>query len=120
MLKENWKNDLGFSKDLLMLCSRLRSDSCIVTVTMQCKSQHATYCIADLGTSAVVRVIEQCCFNRVPDPFNGQTVNFISKPPKVIESRTYVKKSQSETLLKQHCSINLTTALVPKSAQNVT
>ena len=45
------------------------------------------------GTSAVVRVIEQCCFNSVPDPFNGQTVNFILKPPKVIESRTYVKKA---------------------------
>ena len=47
---------------------------------------------ADMGTSAVVRVIEQCCFNSVPDPFKGQTVNFILKPPKVIESRTYVKK----------------------------
>ena len=48
---------------------------------------------ADIGTSAVVRVIEQCRFNSVPDPFNGQTVNFILKPPKVIESRTYVKKA---------------------------
>ena len=48
---------------------------------------------ADIGTSAVVRVIEQWCFNSVPDPFNGQTVNFILKPPKVIESRTYVKKA---------------------------
>ena len=36
--------------------------------------------------------IEQCCFNSVPDPFNDQTVNFFLKPPKVIESRTYVKK----------------------------
>ena len=51
---------------------------------------------ADLGTSAVVRVIEQCCFNSVLDPFNGQTVNFILKPPKVIESRTYVKKANLE------------------------
>ena len=34
-----------------------------------------------MGNSAVVRVIEQCCFNSVPDPFN-----FILKPPKVIES----------------------------------
>jgi hypothetical protein len=42
---------------------------------------------------AVVRVIEQCCFNSVPDPFNDQPVNFILKPPKVIESRTYVKKA---------------------------
>ena len=46
-----------------------------------------------MGTSAVVRVIEQCCFNSVLDPFNGQTVNFILKPPKVIESITYVKKA---------------------------
>ena len=27
------------------------------------------------GLGAVVRVIEQCCFNSVPDPFNSQTVN---------------------------------------------
>ena len=46
-----------------------------------------------MGTSAVVRVIEQYCFNSVLDPFNGQTVNFILKPPKV--------KSQSEAQLKQ-------------------
>ena len=46
-----------------------------------------------MGTSVVIRVIEQCCFNSVPDTFNGQTVNFILKPPKVIESRTYVKKA---------------------------
>ena len=46
-----------------------------------------------MGTSAVVRLIGQCCFNSVPDLLNGQTVNFISKPPKVIESRTYVKKT---------------------------
>ena len=50
--------------------------------------------ITDMGTSAVVRVIEQCCFNCVSEPFNGQTVNFILKPAKVIESRTYDKKSQ--------------------------
>ena len=49
--------------------------------------------LTDMGTSAVVRVIEQCFFNSVPDPFNGQTVNFILKPPKVIESKTYVKKA---------------------------
>ena len=55
----------------------------------------------------VIRVIEQCCFNSTPDPFNGQTANFILKPPKVIESRTYVKKSRSGVLLKQHCSITL-------------
>ena len=53
-----------------------------------------------MGISAVVRVIEQCCFNSVPDSLNGQTVNLILKPPKVIESRTL--KSQSETLMKQH------------------
>ena len=29
-----------------------------------------------------------------------------------------VKKRQSETLLNQHCSITLTTALVPKSMRN--
>ena len=39
---------------------------------------------ADMGTCAVVRVIEQCCFNSVPAPFNCQTVNLILKPPKVI------------------------------------
>ena len=48
---------------------------------------------AEMGTSAVVRVIEQSCFNSVPDPFNGQIVNFILKPPKVVEPRTYVKKT---------------------------
>ena len=47
----------------------------------------------EMGTSAVVRVIEQCRFNSVPDPFNGQTVNLILKPLKVIESRFYVKKA---------------------------
>ena len=31
------------------------------------------------------------CFNSAPDPFNGQAVNFILKPPKLIESRTYEK-----------------------------
>ena len=36
-----------------------------------------------MGTSAVVRVIEQCCFNIVPDPFNGQTVNFFKKTQKI-------------------------------------
>ena len=66
-----------------------------------------------MGTSAVVRVIEQVCFNSVPDHFNGQIVNFILKPPKVIlNQEPSVKKV---TLLKQHCSITLTTALVPKS-----
>ena len=45
-----------------------------------------------MGISAVLRVLEQGCFNSFPDPFNGQTVNFILKLPKVIESRTYVKK----------------------------
>ena len=44
-----------------------------------------------MGTSAVIRAIEQCCFNSVPDP--GQTVNFILKPQKVIESITDVKKA---------------------------
>ena len=96
-----------------------------------------------MGTSVVIRVIEQCCFNSVPDPFNGQTVYFILRPPKVIESRIknlktylepeqlllfwfnflwislYVKKSQSETLIKQHSSITLTTALVPISENYV-
>ena len=44
----------------------------------------------------------------VLDLLNGQTVNFILKPPKVIESRTYVKKTQSDTILKQYCFITLT------------
>ena len=51
---------------------------------------------ADLPCCAVARVIEQCCFNSTPDPFNGQIANFILKPPKVIESRTYVKKANLE------------------------
>ena len=46
--------------------------------------------------SVLIIVIEQCCFNNTPDPFNGQTANFILKPPKVIESRTYVKKANLE------------------------
>ena len=46
-----------------------------------------TFTRADLRARCFVRLIEQCCFNSVPDPFNGQTVNFILKPPKVIESR---------------------------------
>ena len=45
---------------------------------------------------AVARVIEQCCFNSIPDIFNGQTANFILKPPKVIEPRIYVKKANLE------------------------
>ena len=51
------------------------------------------YSKPEMGTSAVFRVIEQCRFNSVPDPFNGQTVNIILKPQKVIESRTYVEKA---------------------------
>jgi hypothetical protein len=46
----------------------------------------------------IVRVIEQCFFNSTPDPFNGQTANFILEPPKVIESRTYVEKVNPITL----------------------
>ena len=49
-----------------------------------------------LPCCAVARVIEQRGFNSTPDPFNGQTANFILKPPKVIESRTYVKKANLE------------------------
>ena len=55
-----------------------------------------TTTIADLPCCAVTRIIEQCCFNSTPDPFNGQTANFTLKPPKVIESRTYVKKANLE------------------------
>ena len=51
---------------------------------------------ADLPCCAVARVIEQCCFKSTPDPFNGQTANFTLKPPKVIESTTYVKKANLE------------------------
>ena len=43
--------------------------------------------------SAVARVTEQHCFNSTPDPYNDQTAIFVLKPPKVIESRTYVKKA---------------------------
>ena len=38
-----------------------------------------------LPCCAVTRVIEQCCFNSTPDPFNDQTANFALKPPKVID-----------------------------------
>ena len=48
--------------------------------------------MAFMGTGAVIRIIEQCCFNSVPDLFNGEKVNFILKPPKVVELRTCVKK----------------------------
>ena len=44
----------------------------------------------------IVRVIEQYYFDSTPDPFNGQTANFIVKPPRVIESRSYVKKANLE------------------------
>ena len=43
--------------------------------------------------SILIIVIEQCCFNNTPDPFNGQTANSILNTPKVIESRTCVKKA---------------------------
>jgi hypothetical protein len=48
-----------------------------------------TYC-------AVVRVIEQCGFNSAPDLFYGPPANSVLKPPKVIESTTYVKKADLE------------------------
>ena len=44
----------------------------------------------------VVRVIEQCYFDSTSDPSNGQTANFILKPPKVIDPRTHVKKANLE------------------------
>ena len=44
----------------------------------------------------LLEIREQCCFNSTPDPFNGQRANFILKPPKVIESRTYIKKADLE------------------------
>ena len=33
--------------------------------------------MAFMGNGAVIRIIEQFCFNSVPDLFNGQTGNFI-------------------------------------------
>ena len=51
-----------------------------------------------MGPSAVVRVIEQCCFDSVPDPFSGQIVNLILEPPKRNQLGTYVKN----TKLKQY------------------
>ena len=38
-----------------------------------------------MTSCAVIRVIEQCSFNSVPDTVNGLTDNFILKLPKVIE-----------------------------------
>ena len=49
---------------------------------------HFSSLCADLPYCAVARVMEQCCFNSTPDPFNGQTANFTLKPPKIIESTT--------------------------------
>ena len=60
--------------------------------------------------------IEQCFFNSVPDPFNGQIANLISKPPKVIELRIYVKKpiwSAIETTLFYYSS-DKRLSLLPK------
>ena len=51
---------------------------------------------ADLPCCAVARVIEQSCFYSTPDLFNGQTANFVLKPLKVIESRTYLKIANLE------------------------
>ena len=56
----------------------------------------SSYCIFELIFYKYLQNNRNCCFNSVPDPFNGQTVNFILKPPKVIESRTYVKKANLE------------------------
>ena len=74
--------------------------------------------LADLTSCTCCQSNRTVCFNSTPDPFNGQTANIILKPPKVIESRTYVKKSRSKTLLRlhcsNHCSITLATALVPR------
>jgi hypothetical protein len=53
----------------------------------------------DLPCCSVARVKEQCCFNSTPDPFNSQTAKLSLKPPKIIESTTYVKKKQSGVLL---------------------
>ena len=38
----------------------------------------------------------QCCFNSTPDPFKNKQPILFLKPPKVIESRTYVKKANLE------------------------
>jgi hypothetical protein len=51
---------------------------------------------SDLLGCAIARIIEQCCFNSTPDLFNGQTANFTLKPPKMIESTTYIKKANLE------------------------
>ena len=48
--------------------------------------------MAFMGTGAVIRMIEQCFFNSVPDLFNGKTVNLILKSPKVIELQIMLKK----------------------------
>ena len=52
-------------------------------VPIDFKLVHFYMSAPDMGTSAVVRIIEQCCFNSFQDLFNGQSVNFILKPPKV-------------------------------------
>ena len=58
---------------------------------MKCNFSFSAF-VSDLPCCAVARVIEQCCFNSTPD----QTANFILKPPKVIESKTCVKKANLE------------------------
>ena len=49
----------------------------------------------------MIREIEQCCFNSVPDPFNSQTVNFSLKPPKVFMLKKADLKHYN-TVLQQH------------------
>ena len=46
----------------------------------------------EMTSFAGIKVVEQCCSKSVLDSLNGQTFDFILKPAKVIESRTYMLK----------------------------
>ena len=94
----NSLKELSFHK----VCNKiLRSVKIYTTLLANMSLDLAQICRGGPGKQTwpavyVVRVIEQCCFNSTPDPFNGQRANSILKPLKLIESRSYVKKGDLE------------------------
>ena len=44
---------------------------CFICSTFNYISVFLSHLKADMGSSHVFRIIEQCCFNSVSDPFNG-------------------------------------------------
>ena len=66
------------------------------TISSVLSGRDLTSCTCRQSNTKLVHgfgVIEKCYFNRTPDLFNA---NFVLKPPKVIESRTFVKKANLE------------------------